>query len=757
MVMKIELLNACDQWFSATLNGLYQGLVVAALAALGLRLVGSTNAATRHAIWLATLVVVVALLPAHYCCSHLISACQAQQGDNVLSTALLEPEPSPAITIRDPIAEERALADSNDPLRLDAELNPPVTGKGELVPEKMTPSTRAPEANVTDSSTSVETIQEGFVRRLIRLGNPASWSLPFASMLPRGTSLVLVAVWLGGAGARLSRLGWRFGQLRVLKDSAFPPQSELSVFLRDLRKKLGVQRNVELRLSNAQRCPVALGFLHPVILLPAHEVQPVNLRDAEPILQHELAHVSRHDDWANLAQQVIQAILFFHPAVWWISKQLALEREVACDDWVLHQGGRPRAYALMLADMAGRLQSAHPLLAPVISSSKSQLQQRINMILNTHRNTSPRLAKVRLGIITSATAGMALVAVYSWPRIVLAENRTAAVSTGADALSAAASAVSSVNAVDSDSADAPSAALAASPEVSPGPKFKPEPNSEDATPTPPVPPVAPVPPIAPTPATPPALGDLPLPPTPRPGRAPDAQRRVASLEERLARVERMLEKLLAKQKDQSMPFQPGAMALPKGPDDNDAFPRGERGKRAKEKEMEYAAKESARAAKLEAKQRERELQRSERGAGRVEFGTQLEALHKEREALQREVEKLDQKIERLEHDQERLEKEKDRLEKDQERQEKDQERQEQDREKQREQEKQGSGLNWPDKRGKQDNPATVTVGVAATAPVIVTTPVKLAAPIPLTARVNLTAPVTTTITTRVPSSAPETF
>src|SRR5215831_7618754 len=95
MAMKVELLNACDQWLSATLNGLYQGMVVAALAALGLRLVGSTNAATRHAIWLGTLLVVVALLPAHYWRSNITSDAEAHHGNDVLSNSLLEAEPDP--------------------------------------------------------------------------------------------------------------------------------------------------------------------------------------------------------------------------------------------------------------------------------------------------------------------------------------------------------------------------------------------------------------------------------------------------------------------------------------------------------------------------------------------------------------------------------------------------------------------------------------------------------------------------------------
>jgi hypothetical protein len=70
------------------------------------------------------------------------------------------------------------------------------------------------------------------------------------------------------------------------------------------------------------------------------------------ILLHELAHFRRWDDWTNLAQQVVKAILFFHPAVWWIDNKVAVEREMACDDAVLAETRRPRAYAECLAHLA---------------------------------------------------------------------------------------------------------------------------------------------------------------------------------------------------------------------------------------------------------------------------------------------------------------------------------------------------------------------------------------------------------------------
>ncbi len=147
-----------------------------------------------------------------------------------------------------------------------------------------------------------------------------------------------------------------------------------------------------------------------------------NADEVEHVLRHELAHVERRDDWGNLAQQTIQAALFFHPAVWWISAKLSLEREIACDDHVLEASGRPRAYALTLANVASRMNQCRHLLAPGVSNNNSQLQQRITMILNTNRDRSPRLAKTRLGLFTAATAMLAVLAINAGPRLALAQS-----------------------------------------------------------------------------------------------------------------------------------------------------------------------------------------------------------------------------------------------------------------------------------------------------------------------------------------------
>src|SRR5687768_1568715 len=96
-------------------------------------------------------------------------------------------------------------------------------------------------------------------------------------------------------------------------------------------------RRVRLRSSGQIATPRVLvaGFNNPVILIPQSLVAQLSLSELNQVYLHELAHLRRWDDWTNLAQQLLTAVLFFHPAVLWICRQLDLEREIAFDDWVI--------------------------------------------------------------------------------------------------------------------------------------------------------------------------------------------------------------------------------------------------------------------------------------------------------------------------------------------------------------------------------------------------------------------------------------
>src|SRR5690606_9133324 len=99
--------------------------------------------------------------------------------------------------------------------------------------------------------------------------------------------------------------------------------------------RLGVPRRVRLLASSRIDVPTALGWLRPVILLPACALSGLTPSQLELVLAHELAHIRRNDFLMNVAYGVAEALLFYHPLTWWLGSTLRVEREHACDDLAL--------------------------------------------------------------------------------------------------------------------------------------------------------------------------------------------------------------------------------------------------------------------------------------------------------------------------------------------------------------------------------------------------------------------------------------
>src|SRR6202023_3388101 len=143
--------------------------------------------------------------------------------------------------------------------------------------------------------------------------------------------------------------------------------------------------------------PAAIGFLKPIIVIPSWALRELSSAQLDAILIHELAHLRRWDDWTNLAQQILKALLFFHPAVWWIESQLALEREMACDDAVLSETGNPKDYAQCLVSMAEKTFLRRGLaLAQGVVNRMRQTSLRVSQILDVNRSGATRVWKPAL-------------------------------------------------------------------------------------------------------------------------------------------------------------------------------------------------------------------------------------------------------------------------------------------------------------------------------------------------------------------------
>lgn len=132
--------------------------------------------------------------------------------------------------------------------------------------------------------------------------------------------------------------------------------------LSTLAARAGLHRAVRLHIVANLASPVTAGWWRPVVLVPAALVTGMPPQLLEALLAHELGHVRRHDYLVNLVQNAIEALLFYHPAVWWLSRRIRLEREQIADDFAARQLGEPRRLARALSELE-RLQFSHHHLA----------------------------------------------------------------------------------------------------------------------------------------------------------------------------------------------------------------------------------------------------------------------------------------------------------------------------------------------------------------------------------------------------------
>ena len=187
-------------------------------------------------------------------------------------------------------------------------------------------------------------------------------------------SSYLVFAWGIGAIAMLFRVGRtaRAGGRLVTThvDVDVERQGEISALIASLCERLKIQHAVRLVVSHDVDSPGVVGILWPTLLIPASMVTGVPVEEWRVILAHELAHIRRHDYLFNLLQMLVEAALFFNPAVWWISRQMRIEREACCDRVAAEIAGQPVDVAKTLLRVAERLQlSASPTPAATMAMS----------------------------------------------------------------------------------------------------------------------------------------------------------------------------------------------------------------------------------------------------------------------------------------------------------------------------------------------------------------------------------------------------
>ena len=223
----------------------------------------------------------------------------------------------------------------------------------------------------------------------------------------------------------LARLAAGYLGLRRLKSGAAPAPEYWKLRLRRLCAINGVRRQTRLLISSRVAGPMSLGFLDPAILIPRAFLDTLSDSELDHILMHELAHLQRRDDWTNLAQRLIEAVLPIQPTVYWLSHRMSLEREMACDDWVIAATGTAKPYAASLAKVAELSQfGAAGILAAGAAGSRSQLLRRVHHMLDRTRNEAPKLVLSPLVAAVAAVVGLIYLGARAPQMIAFAQNPT---------------------------------------------------------------------------------------------------------------------------------------------------------------------------------------------------------------------------------------------------------------------------------------------------------------------------------------------
>ncbi len=325
-------------------NSVWVGALVAAAVALTLRVYAPVSASARYRVWFATLAA-VALVPA------------------ALSLARL-PAAAPAAVVA------------------------------------------ASEARVANGPSAAGT---GVDESLIRAAPPAAHAdTPLDLRVPREFPLETIAIAIVSlvAAVTLFRLGRVVrGALwcaRARRD-ARPLPGDVEARLEGWLRVRDAGRRARVLVTTHAAQPMAIGFRDPAVVLPASLLDALSEEDVDNIVLHEIAHLRRADDWALLAQRVLEALCAFNPVVAWVSRRLDAERELACDEWVVEVTRTPCEYAKSLLRLAElRLTSTRASLAPG-ALQQSHLARRVESLLRIGSGGRRRAAAWIAAAVAAAT------------------------------------------------------------------------------------------------------------------------------------------------------------------------------------------------------------------------------------------------------------------------------------------------------------------------------------------------------------------
>ena len=208
-------------------------------------------------------------------------------------------------------------------------------------------------------------------------------------------ALAIAGVWIAASLFRFADLTVHAIRLRAVCKQAEPMERSFAV----------TGRAITVCASRQVDRPSVIGFFRPRVLIPAWLLQRLTPVELEQVVLHEAEHLRRRDDWTNLVQKLALVLFPLNPALVWIERELCHQREMACDDAVIHATGKPRAYAACLTSLAERgLERRREALNLGAWSKRHELVGRVHRILRQSQSLNPLAARALLVVIGSGLA-----------------------------------------------------------------------------------------------------------------------------------------------------------------------------------------------------------------------------------------------------------------------------------------------------------------------------------------------------------------
>jgi beta-lactamase regulating signal transducer with metallopeptidase domain len=258
---------------------------------------------------------------------------------------------------------------------------------------------------ITPMATAVSLAFDGGAGRLVDVLLPRWQVSPWL----QAATPWLAVLWAAGVAVQILRLRAGLVHSKRLRRVALVAAPAAAQRLADrIRAAMEIDRRVPLLESALVDVPSVVGWLRPVILIPASTLAGLSPAQFEMIVAHELAHIRRRDPWVNLLQTAIEALYFYHPAAWWISAKVRQEREHCCDEAVVRYSGDPIGYARSLTRLE-RLRAEWPAVS--LGSADGSLLERIRRLVMP-RSTAP----CRAGFLPLAVLALGFAILLVAPR-----------------------------------------------------------------------------------------------------------------------------------------------------------------------------------------------------------------------------------------------------------------------------------------------------------------------------------------------------